>query len=109
MAELPWSTEDLVKVQPGDQSSWEQDHDDPVKLADEFFKSGLRLKDTYKLNLAIQNYRAAGKIDKELEAEGYLFELTGEYKKAGERFEQLNNLKKALPLYWKAEAFDKIV
>jgi hypothetical protein len=109
LTDSPWSAGDLVKIQSGDQSSWEQDHDDPAKLADEFFKSGLRLKDTYKLNLAIQNYRAAGKNDKELECTGWLYELMGEYRKAGECFEKLNKLDKALPLYWKAEAFDKVV
>ena len=107
--QFPWSVDDLVRIQLGDQSSWEQDHDDPAKLAEEFFKSGLRLKDTYKLRLAIQNYNAVGKTDKELECKGWLFEITKEYEKAGECFEQLGNREKALQLYWKAEAFHKIV
>src|SRR6266498_961083 len=104
-----WTSDDLIKIQAGSQENWDKDHDDPVKLAEEFFKSGQRLKDAYKLRLAIQNYRASNKFDKALECEGWLFEFTGEYQKAGQRFEKLGNSEKALQLYWKAAAFSNIV
>ena len=106
--QFPWSGDDLVKIQPGSQENWDKDHDDPGKLAEEFFRSGLRLKDTYKLRLAIQNFQASNKPDKAFECEGWLLEFTGEYEKAGERFEKLGNVEKALQLYWKAAAFKKI-
>lgn len=104
-----WAGNDLVKIQLGDQDSWEKDHDDPSQLAEEFFKSGRRLKDAYKLRLAIQNYHAAGKYDRKLECEGRLYELIGENEKAGECFERLGDRQTALEFYWKAEAFAKIV
>lgn len=104
-----WTPDDLVKIQPGSQENWEKDHDNPEKLADEFLKSGLRLKDAYKLRLAIQNYTAAGKKDKARLCEGHLFELQGEYGLAGGCFEELGNREKAIQLYWQAEAFDRII
>jgi len=107
--QFSWSVDDLVKIQMGSQENWDKDHDDPAKLAEEFHRSGIRLKDTYKLSLAIQNYNAAGKKDKSLECKGWLLEFQGEYEAAGDCFEQLVNREKALQLYWQAEAFGKII
>jgi hypothetical protein len=108
-ADFPWSEEHLVKIQLGDQNGWESDHDNPADLAEEFYRSGRRLKDVYKLRLAAQNFEAAGKPDRKLECEGLLHELEGEYEEAGDCYAQVGNLERALQLYWKAEAFARIV
>lgn len=108
-ADFPWSKDHLVKIQHGDQSSWERDHDNPADLAEEFYRSGRRLKDVYKLRLAAQNFEAAGKPDRKLECEGLLHELEGEFEEAGDCYVKVGNLERALQLYWKAEAFTRIV
>jgi hypothetical protein len=107
--QFTWHVDDLVKIQPGDQNSWEQDHDNPSDLAEEFYRSGLRTKDTYKLRLAIQNYQAAGIADKQRECEGWLLEFEGEFEKAGECFAEIGNRDKARRLFWKAGVFHRIL
>lgn len=40
--DFAWSTEDLIKIQPGSTSGWDEDQDDPIQLADDFFNLEFR-------------------------------------------------------------------
>jgi len=106
--ETEWKIDNLVKIQEGGQSDWDEEgRDDPAILGEGFFAKSGRT-DSYLLDLASKNFRLAGLHDKAAESDAWLFKANGEFLKSGQQFEKLGDHQNALRMFWKAEAFDNI-
>lgn len=107
--ETEWKIDNLVKIQEGGQSDWDEEgRDDPATLGEGFFAKSGRT-DSYLLDLASKNFRLAGLHDKAAESDAWLFKANGEFLKSGQQFEKLGDYQNSLRMFWKAEAFDKII
>lgn len=107
--ETAWTTNNIVKIQEGDQRNWDEEgRDNPAYLGEVFFTKSGRT-DSYLLDLASKNFRLAGLLDKAAECDAWRFKANGEFLKSGQQFEKLGDYQNALRMYWKAEAFDNII
>lgn len=107
-----WSFENIGGIIQGDDSSWSDDRDDPLKLAEGYEAQGRSQRDGYLLNLAISNYNRANRPEKAKLCQAAAYEFSEDFANAGNLFKELGQAKDACRCYWSgkdAAAITKLV
>lgn len=103
-----WTRDDITVVQPGFESSWTEDRDDPIKLGELFRKDGIAQRDPYKLEKARWNFKRAGKQQEALDCEAKKYEVEERFSTAGEKYILLRKWDDALRCFWFARDYNRI-
>lgn len=107
-----WSLENIGGTIQGDDSSWSDDRDDPLKLAEDYEAQGRSQRDEYLLNLARSNYHRAKRPEKAKLCQAAAYEFSKDFTNAGDLFKELGRANDACRCYWSgkdAPAITKLV
>ncbi|MBD2185585.1 UvrD-helicase domain-containing protein [Aerosakkonema funiforme] len=95
-----WSLENIGGIIKGDDSSWSDDRDDPLRLAEDYEAQGRSQRDEYLLNLARSNYHRANRPEKANLCQAAAYEFSEDFAKAGNLFKELGRANDACRCYW---------
>lgn len=106
--EASWSDSDLQYVQEGIPTSWEDDRDNPLEIAEALYRGGEE-NDPYRLKLAAANFRRAGQETKAKACDARRLEIEGDYEKAGLVYVEINQPDKARDCWWRSHAYKHLM
>jgi len=94
-------------IYEGDDNSWNEDKEEPQKIAKQLKESGINEKDSFKLRQAAQYYDQDSADQKLCLA--YAYEYEGNCLQAGNTFKNSGYYKEALEAYWEGCNYDNII
>jgi hypothetical protein len=104
-----WSLEDVGGTMKGDNSSWSDDRDDPLELAQGWKSQGFAQRDPYKLNLAKLNFERANRPEEAKLCQAAFHEFSEEFAKAGELFKKIRQADDACRCYWAGKDANAVI
>ena len=103
-----WSIEDLGGIVQGDETSWDDDRDDPLELAKQWREQGHSQRDPYLLRLAREGFKGLKMLQEAQICDADQHEYAGEFDKAAKIFADIKQPTDACRCYWAAQNYDAI-